>query len=303
MAQGTFREMAREVMAYHPKVPYSLARRWIRDKYRQLCETYLWSFKLAQGQFGTNTAYTTGTITMTSASATVTGSGTTFTSAMVGRQLKVRNFVYTITAYSSSTSITIDRVWLNATSSANTYSIVNAYFAPTETDFFSFISIIDPANGWKLYQGFNSTELDQFDIQRSSSSTPRIVASRVYNSSNVPQFEIWPHPTTQATYPYLYERRVTDLVADSDTPPAIIRSDVLVKGALAELSRWPGTVEDRNPFYDPTMLQYRIREQEWLSEINRLLVSDQNIYMTDLVYYTNLPYAPLDSKFLQNHAF
>lgn len=289
-------------MAYNPKVPYSLARRWVRDRYRSICENYLWSFKLAQGQFGTNDAYSTGTATLTNASTTVTGSGTTWTSAMTGRQFKVRNFVYTFT-YVSATSGTLDKAWLNATASAQVYSIVNAYFAPTETDFHSFISIIDPANGWRLYQGFTSVELDHFDVQRTSSSTPRIIASRVYNSSNVPQFEIWPHPTTQAAYPYLYERRVPDLSADTDAPPPIIRSDVVVKGALCELSRWPGTVEDRNPFYDPSMLQYRLREQECAAELNRLLITDQNIYMTDLMLYTTLPYAPLDSKFMQNHAF
>lgn len=302
MAQATFREMAREVMVYNPKVPYSLAKRWVRDRYRSVCENYLWSFKLAQGQFGTNNAYTTGTVTMTNASAAVTGSGTTWTSAMTGRQFKVRNFVYTFT-YVSATTGTLDRLWLNADVSAQAYSILNAYFAPAETDFHSFISILDPANGWRLYQGFTSIELDQFDVQRTSSSTPRIVASRIYNSSNIPQFEIWPHPSTQGMYPYLYEKRVGDLTADSDTPPAVMRSDVLVKGALCELSRWPGTIEDRNPFYDPTLLQYRMREQEFMSEVNRLLITDQNIYMTDLMYYTNQPYAPLDAKFLQNHAF
>lgn len=302
MAQGTFREMAREVMAYNPKVPYSLARRWVRDRYRSICENYLWSFKLAQGQFGTNTVYSTGTVTMTNNSTTVTGSGTTWTSAMTGRQFKVDNFVFTFT-YVGATSGTIDRTWLNATEAGLSYSILNAYFAPSESDFHSFISIIDPANGWRLYHGFTAMELDQFDVQRTSSSTPRIVASRTYNSSNVPQFEIWPHPTTQATYPYLYEKRVADLSADADTPPAIIRSDVIVKGALAELARWPGTTTERNPFFDPYLTQYKARELEFQAELNRLLTTDQNIYLTDLMHFTTLPYAPLDANYLQKHAF
>lgn len=302
MAQGTFREMAREVLANNPKVPYQLARRWVRDRYRSLCENYLWSFKLGQGQFGTSDVYATGTVTMTSGSTAVTGSGTTWTSAMTGRQFKVGQFVFNFT-YVSATTGTLDRAWLRPTTSARPYQIVTAYITPSDTDFHSFISIIDPANGWRLYQGFTSIELDQFDVQRTSSSTPRIVASRVYSSANVPQFEIWPHPTTQSGYPYLYEKRIADLTLDADTPPAIIRSDVIVKGALCELCRWPGTAEERNPFFDPTMVQYRLREAEYQSELNRLLTTDQNIYMTDLIYYTNMPYAPMDAKFLQNHAF
>lgn len=57
--------------------------------------------------------YTTGTVSISSGSATVTGSGTTFTAQMVGRYLKVDDpdgdgNWYKITAFASTTSITIE---------------------------------------------------------------------------------------------------------------------------------------------------------------------------------------------------
>jgi len=302
MAQGTLQKMARQIQAYCPSVPYSLAQQWIIDRYRSVTENLLWSFKIGQGTFYTPEAYSTGTITVTNASTTITGSGTTFTSGMVGRQLLIGGFVFTITAYASATSITVDTTWYGDTASAQTYQILQAYITPTESDFLGYISVIDPANGWRIRTGYNSTELDMMDARRSSTGTPCLLAGRSYNSSDIARYELWPYSTSVKQFMYLYEKRMADLSTPSATPPAVMRSDILVKGALADLSRWPGTREEPNPFYDPYFNQYKTRDLEFRDEVNRILISDQNIYMTDLSYYTTLPYAPMDAKFQQSHA-
>lgn len=303
MAQGTLQKMARQILAYCPSVPYSLAQQWVADRYRSITENILWSFKIGQGTFYTPASYSTGTVTMTNGSAVVAGSGTTFTSAMVGRQFQIGGFVFTIASYSSATSITLDTTWYGDTVAGSTYQILQAYITPTPTDFLSWISVIDPALGWRIRTGYNSSELDTIDPRRSSTGTPTLLAGRSYNSSTVARYELWPYSTAAKQYMYLYEKRVTDLTNPGDTPPAIIRSDILVKGALADLSRWPGTTTERNPFYDPYFNQYKTRDLEFRDEVNKILISDQNIYMTDLSYYTTLPYAPMDARFMQSHAF
>ncbi len=303
MAQGTLQKMARQVLAYCPSVPYSLAQQWITDRYRTITENILWSFKIGQGTFYTPAAYSTGTITMTNGSNVVTGSGTTFTAGMVGEQLSLQGFVFTITAFSSTTSITIDTIWYGATTASLVYQILQAYITPTPTDFLAWLSVIDPALGWRIRTGYNSSELDTIDPRRASTGTPTLLAGRSYNSSDIARYELWPYSTAQKQYMYLYEKRVTDLTTPGATPPAIIRSDILVKGALADLSRWPGTREEPNPFYDPYFNQYKVRDLEFRDEVNKIMISDQNIYMTDLSYYTTLPYAPVDSAFMQSHAF
>lgn len=57
--------------------------------------------------------YTTGTVTATNGSATITGAGTTFSQSMVGRYLKVNNDGqwYKISAYVSSTAITLENYY------------------------------------------------------------------------------------------------------------------------------------------------------------------------------------------------
>ena len=72
--------------------------------------------------------YTTGTVAVTNGSATVTGSGTTFTPAMVGRWLRVPapsgdNEWYKIIGYTSSTVITLFQTYNGTTVSGASYTI------------------------------------------------------------------------------------------------------------------------------------------------------------------------------------
>lgn len=69
--------------------------------------------------------YTTGTITLTNGSATVTGSGTTFTSAMVGRWIKLDDYDewYEISAFVSTTELTLRQAYQGITSAGASYTI------------------------------------------------------------------------------------------------------------------------------------------------------------------------------------
>jgi len=72
--------------------------------------------------------YTTGTITVTLNSATITGAGTTFTAAMVGRSLKVVDpngdgMWYKIAAYVDATTLTLENTYAGATTASLSYII------------------------------------------------------------------------------------------------------------------------------------------------------------------------------------
>src|SRR6266699_6602726 len=134
MAQASLLEMAREVHLTSGEVcPISLAQRWVRDRYRKVNEKNIWSYKLARSTFQTPQAYGTGTVTMTINSTTVAGSNTAWLSApitLVGQQLKVNGWVFTITAVTDDVTLTIDQKWLNATQAGQTYIAVQAYITP-----------------------------------------------------------------------------------------------------------------------------------------------------------------------------
>ncbi len=74
--------------------------------------------------------YTTGTVTVTLNSTTLTGSGTTFTPAMVGRWFTVtsqtvpgQGYWYKVTGYTSATVLTLNTTWTQATASGASYRI------------------------------------------------------------------------------------------------------------------------------------------------------------------------------------
>lgn len=67
--------------------------------------------------------YTDGTVSATNGSSTITGSGTTWTSAMVGRYIQITDFWYEITAVASTTSLTIQGEFGEDTVSGSSYTI------------------------------------------------------------------------------------------------------------------------------------------------------------------------------------
>lgn len=71
---------------------------------------------------GSNT-YTTGTVSATNNSVTVTGSGTTWTSGMVGQSIYLSGLVYVIVAVNSATNLTIDVVFEETTFTNQVYAI------------------------------------------------------------------------------------------------------------------------------------------------------------------------------------
>lgn len=90
---------------------------------------------------GSTTNYITGTISVTNGSGAVVGTGTTFTAGMVGKLLKVTgdNKFYTISAYTSATSITIN-TYTGTTGSGKGY-VINEQWLDTWKDFGAVVTL------------------------------------------------------------------------------------------------------------------------------------------------------------------
>lgn len=83
--------------------------------------------------------YTTGTVTMTNGSGTITGSGTTFTAPMVGRFIQVTSssndgfgYWYLISGYTSATVLTMVPTWQGTTGASLAYRIGEIPALPDE---------------------------------------------------------------------------------------------------------------------------------------------------------------------------
>lgn len=301
----TFEAMARRLLAYNAGVPQSLAEIWIRDRWRWLCEKRDWSFLRVGGQIVIPASTSTGTVAVTNGSATVVGTGTAWTSALINQQFKFAGQapVYNITAVTDATHLTIEDEWALATSSGSSYLICQAWVT-MPADFWTFRTIADPTNLWRLHTNFfDQTHLDRADPGRTSSGTPYIVAAfRDYVDPvtfiSYVRYEMWPAPTALRAYPYTYFKRAPDLTATS-VLPGIVTGDVLVTGALADLCRWPGpSMTEKNPMFNLSLASdYEGRFQLRCAELGR---QDNEVYNTDLDY-AGYPLAPLSAQFMQSH--
>ena len=87
------------------------------------------------GLYANENPYSTGTVSVTNGSTTVTGSGTTFTSDMVGKRFKVTGDTtfYTVSAYTSATQITLGTAYGGTTGTGKGY-VINTNWNDTKWD-------------------------------------------------------------------------------------------------------------------------------------------------------------------------
>lgn len=184
MARDTYDKIWRRVLLQCPAAGDKLARQWVSHAYRDLAEQRRWSWLVRYGEFIVPAVYETGTVTVTLNDATVTGSGTTWTQSMVGRQFRIGSNtpIYTIQRVDSTTSLELDRVWGSASDSGESYEIYQAFYTPPD-DFAGFICVWDPYNNWRLHLHFTTDQINRHDAQRSHSGDAYVVAARDYSTS------------------------------------------------------------------------------------------------------------------------
>lgn len=309
--QDTFGSMYKALRLWAPDLPVFLAKQLIRDRYRRVAERRIWSALRAESEFILNDAKTDGTVTMTRDSATVTGSGTSFASTDVGRQFQTGNRAptYTVIAVGGATDLTLDRPFGNETDGPGlNYRILDAYVT-CPADFKSFIVVYDPKQNWRLRHNVTQEDIARLDPARTTAGTPWALVDRRFSTLATTlgqaQYELWPYTVSERNYNYYYQKQIADLTDDADIIEVPVRGDILVRGALADVCRWPGSVERPNPMYDPRGIAAASWEKEFEVGVAEMERQDENIYLTWIG--TNMwsawPYAPLDSNYLQNHGF
>lgn len=300
----TYGDITRMVRLHAGNAPHFLAGQWTKQAWRRLCDRRPWSFLRAEGAFFTNTSRD-GTVTVTANSITVTGVGMTFVAGDVTRQFRIgTSRPITIASVDvGANTCTLDVPYNGASATATTARILDAYVT-CPTDFGSFMAVMDPQNRWQLHTDITQDELNLWDPQRSTTGMPWALVGRMLASSGAATFELWPYALTAKQYPFYYWSR-PDAFQDSDSLPGIIgsRSDILVTGALAEAASWPGTTDQKNPYFNLALAQ--AKKKEFIEELNILELRDEEIYMTwlETVSWVNkVPWAPLTASYLRDHS-
>lgn len=314
MAANSFLEMTRSLRLYVPQLPITLAQQFIRDRYRRILERRDWSGLRRESQFIINAAKSDGSVTFARGDSVIVGVGTTFDADDVGRQFKVGTGspVYTITDVDvGAQELTLNMPIGVATAVETSYMIMTAFVSPP-SDFLRFMVVTNPQMGWRLQINVTSGELGLMDPQRTFVGQPYVLADRMYNVATEadsndyrPQFEAWPYATSDQTLYYLYLIQGADLIDDDDVPVYPIRSDAIVAGALADVVRWPGTIENPNPYFSRPEY-WKAYEQEYEDKMIEIERRDEDVYMNMLEMYPmyGYPLAPFtfSASYLQSHA-
>lgn len=300
----TFAQIWQSVLAFAPETPPHMAKLFVNVAYRKATEYMRWANTRGVSEFQIPDTYNTGTVTVARNSATVTGAGVTWTTAMIGRQIYLNGEgpFYTISARPDATTLTLDRVYGGESASLQPYNI-SLVFVSVPSDCLFLTDVVDVENGFKLRTGVTQGQLDLLDPQRTTVGDSVLLAAATPSSTGLPRYELWPRKEEAWTYPFSYIRRIPDLSATTDTPIFPLRGDVLREGALAELSKWPGTEEYKNPYFSSD--SHRMHSEEFRRQLDRLDVADQEANQTDIAYaggeWDHFPYAPLDANYLQKH--
>lgn len=215
----------------------TLLKRWINSAQATVLRSFEWPFNRASNPLVIQTAtdYTTGTVSTTAGSTTVTFSGT-IASSMAGRFLQTSssNDWYRVTAHTAGTNtatIEIAALYDNATA---TYTLRKAYYSTSSavdrilqvTQSILPYQLIE--TGLEYFQAFNPGFL--------STGTPRIYVMAGVDSSGYPQFRLWPVPDAKINLYVDYLIVPVDMSADANESviPDKWRLDVLIEGAKCQ---------------------------------------------------------------------
>jgi hypothetical protein len=237
---------------------------------------------------------------------------------MVNGQIPFYNVVAT-----TPTVITLDAPVVETSLANAQIRILQAYFTSERTDFEKCITMIDRLNQWQFRRNVPQEEINNIDAQRTFISPAEWLSPLGFNdqylaalppggsdyygqtnqSRSQPYFEAWPQGVAAQPYPYLYKRRIPNLVNDTDALPGFLRGDVIREGALADLCNWPGTDSVKNPKYNPINANWH--EKKFEDRVVDMIFRDEQVTQRTLKTFrgsTQWGYGPVSARWFQQHA-
>lgn len=297
-AQLNFRQMCGEIVSWNPDIEYEVAGRMVNNAYRRIIDVRNWYGLRKNGQVVVPDAYTTGQATVTANSPIVTGTGTAWDATMIGRQFRAgfTTPIYTIVDLDTpSQTITLNEIWGGPTTGPTGYSIFQNICSLGANIKFC-LSMVNQRQGYALAVRVPRVYVDAFDVWRATTGWTFYLVDNVPDDNGNPQFELYPAPTTQQAFPYVAYLQPPDMVNDADCPITWIRSDVIVKSALADALRYRGKA---SKYYDPSVAVQFYKEA--LFEIGKMQDMDNALAQRNLQWDFNASAPTLGGAWNQQH--
>lgn len=186
-----------------------------------------WSFDWTRGNIDLIASYDTGTIAIVSGATTVTGTGTDFTAAMVGRKIRIVGVPYTIASRASATEVEIDTAYVGGTETEASFIIYQDEYATT-ANLSAIHRIWDMTNN-KVVLARTPIALGDKDHRGDNTGNVLQYAKVGVNSSDVVLLQFQPAPTAVARLEYWYQADISQIADIGDTIDIPAYFDELVK--------------------------------------------------------------------------
>lgn len=248
--QSNYGTMLREVCNWNPNVDTEVAGRMINNRMRQVIDRRSWYATKVRGVANVPNVQTTGTAKFTYNSPTVVGTGTNWTPALVGLQIRqtfTQPYQTIVAVNQGAQTITLDTPYPGPTFGPAAYYILEVYLS-FGTNVKRLLWASNALFGWPLALDWKVQDLEAEDQWRQSMGWATRMVTRPPTPDGQYQVEVWPSPYAAQTFPFEAYTQPPNMVLDTDTPQAWIRSDVLVTGAIADALLYR---PKQNTYYDP----------------------------------------------------
>lgn len=289
-----------ECSSYNPGMSSSLVFNFLNNSFDDYCDRRNWYGLLRRGQFVSPGFYSTGSVALTYGSPTVQGSGTNWTPSLNGVSILLQQFragftspILNIIGFNQSAQqLTLELPWGLPSQSVSGYYITQYYYSVPNIKYI--YSVKNLQMMYRMWTNIPQNLLENWDPSRLQFMYPRVLASMPPDVSGNTQFEMWPAPNTQQSFPYLAYVYPDNLSADADNFPAFTRIDVIKARTIAEVLRYR---PKQNTAYSEsaalTLAEQKIKEYE--EKLASAAQADESLWRQDIVTASEMaPMANLD---------
>lgn len=271
-------QMLREVTNWNSNVDSEVALRMVNNRMRKIIDRRSWYATKVRGVSNVPNVQTTGTCTVTYNSNIVQGIGTNWTpQALVGlqfRQTFTQPYQTIVAVNATNQTLTLDTPYPGPTFSG-AYYVLEVYIS-FGANVKRLLWASNSLFGWPLDIGQKVQVLEAKDQWRSSMGWATGMYTRPPTPDGQFQVEVWPSPYAAQTFPFEAYTQPPNLLLDSDSPQAWIRSDLIVTGAIADALKYR---PKQNAYYDPAtaITIARDKEEEYKADLLEMENADEGL--------------------------
>lgn len=314
---ATFRDIWPELLGRLPNLDPGYAPKLAQRAWADIRNSRPWSFQMGQGVLFSPVVISSGSVSVTQFSVTVTFDATARAALngvtnplLTKRQFRVAggppySIVSASATFSSDGIATLDRPYKETTNAAASYTVFRAYYGAPEvttfdasfvdtttetTDFLRYRAIFNPSTGQRLRLYGTQEELNAIDRFRVTSGNPCALFTRSATAAGIPSFEMWPFPLVAQSYLATFQRRGVDL-ADSDTLPDVISTELLLERAMYHGCLWAEAQKGSVAALKATnwVALAAVHDANYRDRLNEAAVRDEDTMKQNGLYFDDWP--------------